>query len=528
VKSGINWQIWDMVKVPITWHNIFLFFLIITVGALPLSPFFVSVGIIGSLVAWLFIGDFKGRIAGLLQSYDVWLFLGIYLLHLAGLLYTSDFAYAFQDLKVKLPLLVLPVMLVTAGPLTYSERKIVLIFFTAAVVISTFISAFILLMPGRMNGEDVRQMAPFISHIRLSLMVILAIFTAFSFGLTAHRRWERYLLFVAGAWLVVFLFLLKSFTGLILFLICLFILVPLYQHRIPSFFWRKSIVILSIVIPFVSLIYLFGSVKRYYSIDDTDPHKIAVFTQGGRAYRHDFRARDVENGHYVWQNVCEDELRIAWPLRSRIPYDGLDRKGNPIRFTLIRYLTSKGLPKDSLSVMQLADDEICSIENGVANYLYRNKLALYPYVYRVLWELDSYARGNNPSGHSVAQRIIYWKAALAIIRENIWFGVGTGDVQQAFNDYYERNEVNLQRKFWLRAHNQYLTFMVTFGIPGFLIIMTGLLFPCFRKIRYTPFLAAVFLMVSFLSMLPEDTLETQAGVTFFAFFYSFFILANLE
>jgi hypothetical protein len=70
--------------------------------------------------------------------------------------------------------------------------------------------------------------------------------------------------------------------------------------------------------------------------------------------------------------------------------------------------------------------------------------------------------------------------------------------------------------------------MVTFGIPGFLIIMTGLLFPCFRKIRYTPFLAAVFMMVSFLSMLPEDTLETQAGVTFFAFFYSFFILANRE
>ena len=517
-----------MVKPEISWHNIFLFFLIVTVGSLPLSPFLTSVGIIGSAVSWLFAGSLKRKKAGLIRSNDVWLFLGIYFLHIAGLLYTSDFTYAFHDLKVKLPLLVLPVIFVTAGPLTFTERRIILIFFTAAVVTSSIISASILLIPGRLNGEDVRQMAPFISHIRLALMVDLSIFTAFSFGLTAQRRWERYLLFGAGIWLVIFLFLLKSFTGLILFLVCLFVLIPVYQHKIPSFFWRRAIVVISIVVPVISLIYLVVSVRRYYSFDETNPHQVAVFTVGGRAYRHDFRARDVENGHFVWQNVCEDELRIAWPLRSRIPYDSLDRRGNPIRFTLIRYLTSKGLPKDSLSVMRLADDEISSIENGVANYLYRNKLALYPYVYRVLWELDSYARGNNPSGHSVAQRIIYWKAALQIIRENIWFGVGTGDVQHAFNAYYERNEVNLQRKFWLRAHNQYLTFMVTFGIPGFLIIMAGLLLPFFRKIKYISFLAAVFLIISFLSMIPEDTLETQAGATFFAFFYSFFILANRE
>lgn len=515
-----------MVKPEISWHNIFLFFLIVTVGSLPLSPFLTSVGIIGTTVSWLFLGSLKGKKDGLLRSYDVWLFLGIYFLHILGLFCTSDFTYAFRDLKVKLPLLVLPIIFATVGPLTFAERKIILIFFSAAVIISSIISVSILLIPGRLSGEDVRQMVPFISHIRLALMVDLAIFTTLSFGLKAQRRWERYLLFGAGIWLIIFLFLLKSFTGIILFLVCLFVLVPVYQHRIPSFFWRRIIVVISIVIPIISLIYLVISVKKYYSFDAINPHNIAVFTECGRAYQHDFRARDVENGHFVWQNVCEDELRIAWPLRSGIPYDSLDRKGNPIRFTLIRYLTSKGLPKDSLSVMRLADDEISSIENGVANYLYRNKLALYPYVYRVLWELDSYARGNNSSGHSIAQRIIYWKAALQIIRENIWFGVGTGDVQQAFNAYYEKNKVSLQRKFWLRAHNQYLTFMVTFGILGFLIIMAGLLLPYFRKIKRTPFLVAVFMIISFFSMIPEDTLETQAGATFFAFFYSFFILAN--
>jgi len=32
-----------------------------------------------------------------------------------------------------------------------------------------------------------------------------------------------------------------------------------------------------------------------------------------------------------------------------------------------------------------------------------------------------------------------------------------------------------------------------------------------------------FFCIALLSMLNEDTLETQAGVTFFAFFYCFFI-----
>lgn len=517
-----------MVRFNYIWNKAFRMFLILLVFALPLSPFFTSIGIIGATAAWFFLWNWREKIKRFVGSSDLWLFLGIYFLHIIGLLYSSDFRYAIQDLKVKLPLLILPLVLVTSPPLLYSERRIILVSFISGVIVSSLVSVFVLLTPGRLAGEDIRQIALFVSHIRLSLMVNLAIYGAFYLGLSAEKKREKYLCFIAGIWLIVFLFLLKSFTGLVVFLVCLFVLIPLYQHRIAHSVLRRCIVSASILLPVFFLIYVAVAVKRYYSNDKPDPRTIAYFTAGGRPYCHDFRSKDTENGHFVWLYLCEEELRIAWPLRSRIAYDSLDLRGNPLRFTLIRYLTSRGMPKDSLSVMQLSDDEIKSIENGVANYLYRNKVALYPYIYRIFWEFDSYVRGNNPSGHSITQRIIYWQTAVKIIRGNWIIGVGTGDVQQTFNEIYEKENVNLNRKFWLRAHNQYLTFLVTFGLPGFLIVMAGLVIPCLRKVKYNHFLKAVFLMISFLSMLPEDTLETQAGVTFVAFFYSFFILANRE
>jgi hypothetical protein len=50
------------------------------------------------------------------------------------------------------------------------------------------------------------------------------------------------------------------------------------------------------------------------------------------------------------------------------------------------------------------------------------------------------------------------------------------------------------------------------------------------KLRLSPagFLYLVFLLTIILSMLTEDTIETQAGVTFFAFFNSFLFFSSSD
>ncbi|NJK85176.1 MAG: O-antigen ligase family protein [Bacteroidales bacterium] len=133
-------------------------------------------------------------------------------------------------------------------------------------------------------------------------------------------------------------------------------------------------------------------------------------------------------------------------------------------------------------------------------------------------------KNGNPSGHSLIQRIEYVKNAAQIIKRNFWTGVGTGDVKDEFMSQYENSESQLDLKWRLRAHNQYVTFLLTFGIIGFSWIMFSFFFPVFYEKKHLDFLAIIFLLIAFLSMLNEDTLETHTGISFFAFFYSFFIL----
>ena len=166
------------------------------------------------------------------------------------------------------------------------------------------------------------------------------------------------------------------------------------------------------------------------------------------------------------------------------------------------------------------------IEQGKANYIYGKKWSFYAKVYEILWQIDVYRKGGNPSGHSVTQRILYFQAAFGIISENILFGVGTGDVVNSYKEYYNRSGSSLSNPWRLRAHNQFLTFLLTYGIFGFLWIIISLLYPVFLEGKLRDYFLWMFLMIGLFSMLNEDTLETHTGISFFAFFYALFLLAT--
>ena len=144
----------------------------------------------------------------------------------------------------------------------------------------------------------------------------------------------------------------------------------------------------------------------------------------------------------------------------------------------------------------------------------------------MLWEIHNLQLGGDPSGHSAAQRFEFWKAAIGIIKDHGWTGVGTGDLPEAFRNQYQKMDSPLSEKWRLRSHNQYLSFAVAFGIPGLLWFLATLLMPLISKIRSRNFLYASFAIAAMVSMITEDTLETQAGVTFFALFNSLFLFVN--
>jgi O-antigen ligase len=168
--------------------------------------------------------------------------------------------------------------------------------------------------------------------------------------------------------------------------------------------------------------------------------------------------------------------------------------------------------------------DISNVENGITNKYFtvwnpwRSKL------YEIIWQIDYYRNGGNPSGHSITQRLEFLKTGIGVFMKFPLFGTGTGDLPQEYQIRYKEEGSLLDRSH--RLHNQFLNFLVSFGVIGFSIMIFSLFYPFIRQRGYKRYLPAVFITLLVLSMLWEDTLETHTGVSFFAYFYSVFIFGT--
>ncbi|NNF01887.1 MAG: O-antigen ligase family protein [Bacteroidia bacterium] len=314
--------------------------------------------------------------------------------------------------------------------------------------------------------------------------------------------------------------ILQSPTGVGMFLICTVITAGILIFRSKILALKIAMVLLIICIPSISL-YQFHSAYNELLVDvPVDKNDLEEFTVYGNKYVHYVDNSETENGNRTWIYICWDELEEVWTKRSSIDFSGEDQSGNLVKYTAVRYLTSKGLRKDAEGLSSIADSEIKKIEKGIAN-ANREGLGNFSYrIYQLVWEYRNYVNGGNPSGHSMPMRIEYWKAASGIIAGSPIIGVGTGDLPQAFSTYYEEHNSLLGEKWRRRAHNQYLSIMAAFGIVGFLCFLFALFYPGIKLGRFHDYYYLIFFIVMAISMLTEDTIESQVGVSIFAFFNS--------
>lgn len=182
----------------------------------------------------------------------------------------------------------------------------------------------------------------------------------------------------------------------------------------------------------------------------------------------------------------------------------------------MRYMSSMDLNKDAAGFAKLTQQDIHNIEKGYASVYTSGFLSRY---YGIKYQLNNTM---DPNEHSQLKRFEYWKTGIQIARENLLIGVGTGDVQREFNKQYERNRSILTEENRRRTHNNFLTVLITFGIPGLFLFFwfhAEFLIQNIRD-RFLPGLA--FISIVLLSYLFEDTLETQTGITFVAYFLALF------
>jgi len=492
---------------------IFIFFLSVLIIGISTGKIFMSIGTIGLTVNWVFEGGFKNKVARIKsQFYTAIILSSGYLIHLLWLINSDNLHYASKDLLVKLPLFLIPLVIGSSANLNKLEKKIILKLFFVGVLISTILSSLVYfhILPPKESAENVFQIALFMSHIRMGLLVSFTSILLFYLAANTHYKYKKGL-FLLGVYFFLFLLILQSMTAIISWFCGVSVLV-LFSNKIRKRNKKYVFFTWGILIS-LAFLYVFFIGLDFYTIKDNRILKqLPKTSYNGELYHHDTINKYTENGYYVWVCIAPNELKRAWSKRSRIPIDSNDIKGQVIRYNLYRYLTSLGLNKDSLGLRKLSPDDIIAIENGKTSSIEYSRLE--ERIRGIFFELKLYKDGIETNGHSVSQRLFFMKIGVQIIKENLLFGVGIGDVNDSFIEQYLKTPNDLKKENQMRSHNQFLSFLISYGIVGFSLWLITILFPIY-KIKPNSSLYYIFMVIMIVGFLSDDMLERQAGVAIY-------------
>jgi len=509
-------------------RKLYLFTIIAFLFGLVFSKFFLSLSQFGFLFFYLIDLRFKENFNRLKQNKSALIFISIYLIYILGLAWTQDFDYAIKDLRIKLPILIVTFVFASFEQISYKELIFILTSFVIIVFAKTLQSLYISIIVN--NAFEPRFLSYKISHIRFSLIINLAFFAIFYIFRERffQNKFVKFVLILLSIWFLLFLFAVQSLTGITVFFIVLLILAIVFSYKNSNKTVRVILTVSIFLVVFISVFYVLNQIKKFYTSKDVEFNKLETQTLNGNKYIHDSSDIYIENGYKVGYYLCEVELKKEWNKRSNIQYDSLNIYGYYTKYAVIRYLTSLGLPKDSLGLSKLTDNDINNINNGIANFKFQNKFSISSRIYKIIWQFHVYKNTGNSNDQSVTQRIEFLKTALGIIENNWLIGVGTGDVDAFFKEQYIKNNSKLEQKNRLHTHNQLISFFVALGFIGGFWCIFALFFPFFRNKKYKELLPSVFLIIIFFSMLDEDILETAVGVGFFVMFYNLLILQKIQ
>ncbi|MCQ2297069.1 MAG: O-antigen ligase family protein [Bacteroidales bacterium] len=484
-------------------RNIYILLLSVLMIAMPTSNFFMNMMWVFLLANWIVEGDWRYKWAQLRHNRLLQAVVLIFALHLIGLLWSSNISYGLDDIRKKLPLLAIPLVVMTSRPLEESIlTHLKAIFLTTMGVVTLIGVVRFLTIP----DLPYRELNPYISHIRFSLEICLAL----AIIAADIRKVEvphmskaliRALMALLGIWLLAFLLLQQSYTGII----TLAVMIVVAALRSGNKAAAVATTVLLLGLGGLTACY----VNDYYRLRSLSTEPLATHTENGTPYTH---RQDgfVERGGYVNNYICDQELYSEWPKHSQVGLDSITEVGYPLYGALVRYLNCMNLAKDSAGICQLSQQDIAAIEKGIANPSYLRQGSPRKFFDQILYEYESGRRQSSIRGFTMLERLELWHNGWMCIKENPWLGVGTGDVVDIAHQRLQETDSPIADTT-KHIHNQYLTFILTFGFVGFLLIVffvaRGL-----RQGQRMPLLSIALAALVLVSFINEDTLETLAGI----------------
>lgn len=137
--------------------------------------------------------------------------------------------------------------------------------------------------------------------------------------------------------------------------------------------------------------------------------------------------------------------------------------------------------------------------------------------------ITNYKEIDLKSQESTAMRIAGFKAGISVVKQNIWFGAGSGDVLFDMYDYYKENKMKGAQIHFIGPHNQFIKTFAMHGILGFLSLVSVFVLMFYLAIKNKSFIFLFWTIVMFYFFNFDDMFVVSDSVIFFSFFTSFFI-----
>jgi len=334
---------------------------------LPFSKAILSISGLVLAVNFLIEGQFNAKLTQLKQTTWAQLWLGVFMLHVIGLLWTTDFAYAADDIRTKLPLLLLPVVI---GSTRINERewRIILHLFISAVFLASVINWYVFVHDGMDDDLELRNLSLFTSHIRFALMIIIALILSATQLQNSKKKAKFIYLFLIG-WFIYYTWFSQVLSGYVSFGLILIAASIYWLGKHLRSRYKPFAAIFLAVVGSGLLGYIFWTIQPPVQ-QEIDRETVVWYTENGNPYTHEHENGLTENGYYIYSYLSMEEIKREWNKVSKIDFDSTDAKGDPLYGTLIRYMTSQGLRKDSADFQKLTPKDIHYVEQGIASVVY--------------------------------------------------------------------------------------------------------------------------------------------------------------
>ncbi|MFM7006900.1 MAG: O-antigen ligase family protein [Flavobacteriales bacterium] len=463
---------------PKAYSRLHYFTLLLFVVGMVCSKFLMSMGLLIGLLSLLFEANFKAYMRRLAENRLVHLLLLFYLFFWLSLFWTQNLTEGFDQLRRLTSLLLIP-LIIAARPLPSPTKTAGLwSFFLGALLLTSVVNEVSFhFFAKELQLIDIRKMSLFGSHIRYGILI------GFGLSLALFRARSNYWYYLLACWFIYYTLDSQALSGV------LTVLIVLLGHAI-YFLLQKRKLAWVIGLGFVSLLL---TVSLIY-----------------------YLAQPIANR----QTCPSNQMSMAreWQKRSKLPFEGQDLRGQDLSATVERYVQSKNGCAAAYGIRQLSAEDIRLIELGFAD-VREAQGGIVARLFGLRYQLH---HSNNPNDHSLLERIEYWRNATSLLSDHWLLGVGVGDLKDQMQQRYEERASQLRPDRRLRPHNYYLTTWLNLGILGLVLflLLVGLFIK--QQLRYGQLQGLLIGISLACTLFIEDGLETQMGLTIFAFFMAFY------